>query len=150
MKRIIATLLGGAYLCLTAQAERVAVDVSVAATNLTPASVTITGIAAGETNWVNLVGLLVTMPTKEAANVQFYTQVGVVKAPVGDALTLNWYSSSLPAAPTVQFHMPRKTTINNRNAGAEPFILLGTNSSITVTQTSSGTNTWAFRLLIER
>lgn len=130
----------------SAFAARIVTDVSVPTTNTTAYSVTLTDVAATNTAWVGLYGLLVTVPAHTDVNVAFFTQVGGVNAQVGDTLRL--YNGS--AAAVVECHMPRKTVISNRNTGQEMFPLYGTNSSIRVTSAVAGTNTWAFKLLIDQ
>lgn len=146
MKKLMSIAAAVACLCLTAQAERVGLDFSVTANGVTAASVTMTGLTASDTNWCDLAAMVVTVPALSSATLEFNTQVGGVNAQMGQTLTLANASSNA----VTRYIMPRQITASSRNTGAERFALYGTNTSFTVTQSVTGTNEWAIKLLIER
>jgi hypothetical protein len=103
-------------------------------------------IAPSATNYVNFTGAYITVPAYSAGTVALYTGIGGINA----TLASQAYVNVSNAAAQVWLYMPRRSVWPNVNPAVEPFPLLGTNTLLTVKQTVTSTNAWAFQIMVEQ
>lgn len=145
MKKLIPILSVIAFLMFSAQAGKVSYPFTVTANGTNEATVDITGIAATETNWVDLAGILMTVPVSGNAVVRLYTHVGAVEV---DLATTTFVNGSTNAT-ALKLFMPRRAVWGSSNPAVDAIPLLGTNCTVSVLQSGASTNDWAFQVLIE-
>jgi len=152
MKKLT-TLLTVMCLCLSAQAARIAIPVSVTAIGTATNTALVEGVNTSVTNWSLLQGFTVAVPAGAQGLFTLYSISGTT------AITLDKFTvrnSSTNSTAYSAYIVPRGNLTSAFNPAVDRYPLIGTNFYFTLAQSGTttnaytSTNTWSVGVLIEQ
>lgn len=142
MKKRIVMACAAAITAMCAFGEKFAIDYSVKAQGTNEAVTAISGVA-GNTNFVQITGMLVTVPASSVGTLKFYmTDTKGVSGVIGDPLKFGTFTTNS----AVFYCVPDVINTDGRVFARYPQIVYGTNSSFSIKQNVASTNDWKVRI----